>query len=106
MNTVTIKTIQTSTHPETKKIFWNLFVSSRGSTNRIKIMSLLRNIPSNPNQISKNIEADYKCASHHLRILEDHHLVEKFHGGGMTTFFVSPLFEENQQIFDEIIEKI
>ena len=79
-----------------EKIFWSLFVSTRGATNRIKIISLLRNRPSNPNQISKNIEIDYKSASHHLKALEDNNLVEKFQGGGITTFFVSPLFEENQ----------
>ena len=103
MYQTTVKSIRTSAHPELKKVFWSLFVSTRGATNRVKIISLLRNRPSNPNQISKNIEIDYKSASHHLKALEDNYLVEKLQGGGITTFFVSPLFEENQQMFDEII---
>ena len=106
MKAITIKTIETTAHPETKKIFWNLFASSRGAANRIKIMMLLRKRPSNANQISTNIEIDYKCALHHLRILEENHLVERLQSYGMTTFFVSPLFEENQQIFDEITAKV
>ena len=105
MRTVTIKAIDTPTHPETKKVFWSLFVATRGAANRIKIISLLRKKPSNPNQISKDVEIDYKCTSHHLKALENNHLVEKFQGSGATTFFVSPLFEENQQMFDEIIAK-
>ena len=106
MKAITVKTIETTAHPETKKVFWNLFASSRGAANRIKIMMLLRKRPSNTNQISTNIEIDYKCASHHLKALEENHLVEKLHSYGMTTFFVSPLFEENQQIFNEIITKV
>ena len=106
MYAITVKSIQTSAHPELKKVFWSLFVSTRGAVNRVKIISLLRNKPSNPNQISKNIEIDYKSASHHLKTLEENHLVEKLHGGGITTFFVSPLFEENQKMFDEIIATV
>lgn len=105
MKTITVKAINTSAHPETKKMFWSLFASTRGAANRIKIISLLRKRPSNPNQVSKNVEIDYKCASHHLKALEDNHLVEKLQSSGITTFFVSPLFEENQQMFDEIIAK-
>ncbi len=106
MNAITIKTLETSIHPETKKIFWNLFASSRGAANRTKIMILLRERPSNTNQISTNTEMDYKSASHHLKALEKNHLVEKFHSYGMTTFFTSPLFEENQQLFNEIVAKV
>ena len=102
MKSITIKKIQSTTHPETKKLFWNLFSSTRGAANRIKIMSLLRNIPSNPNQLAKNIEVDYKGVTHHLKALEKNSLVEKYQNSGMTTYFVSPLFEQNEQVFDEI----
>ena len=103
MNTITIKRLVTSVHPETKKLFWNLFASTRGAANRVKIMSLLSERPSNTNQISTNLEVDYKSASHHLKILEENHLVEKFGNSGITTYFTSPLFEENEQVFQEII---
>jgi len=106
MNTITIKKIVTSVHPETKKVFWNLFASTRGATNRVKIMALLSERPSNTNQISTNLEVDYKSASHHLKILEENHLVEKYENRGTTTYFTSPLFEENEQVFDEIITMI
>ena len=106
MNTITIRKIATSVHPETKKVFWNLFASTRGATNRIRIMSLLRERPSNTNQVSANIAVDYKSASHHLKILEENYLVEKYENRGTTTYFTSPLFEENEQVFDEIITMI
>lgn len=106
MKAITIKKIQSKAHPETKKLFWNLFASTRGAANRIKIMSLLRNIPSNPNQLSKNIMIDYKGVTHHLKALEENNLVEKYGNRGISTFFVSPLFEENEQVFDEIVAKV
>ena len=106
MKAFTVKKIETVAHPETKKLFWNLFASTRGSANRIKIMSILRTRPSNPHQVSKDMKIDYKGVTHHLRALEENSLVEKFGNRGMTTFFVSPLFEENEQIFDEIVTKV
>jgi len=105
MNSMTVKKIESPAHPETKKIFWILFASTRGAGNRKKIMSLLKNRPSNPNQISTNVKIDYKCTSHHLRTLEEHHLVDKLENNGMTTFFPSTLFEENELLFNEIIAK-
>ena len=69
MKAITIKKIEAAAHPETKKLFWNLFASTRGATNRVKIMSMLRDMPSNPNQVSKGIDVDYKGVTHHLRAL-------------------------------------
>ncbi len=105
MNAYTAKQIQASAHPDIKKLFWNLFGATRGASNRIKIMSFLKRRPSNPNQVSKHIGVDYKGVIFHLKILEENNLVEKFGNRGATTFFVSPLFEENEKVFDEIIVK-
>jgi len=48
-----VRTIKAKTHPETKKLFWVLFVGSRGSDARIRIMSVLRKRPRNKNGIGR-----------------------------------------------------
>ncbi|WP_052755412.1 winged helix-turn-helix domain-containing protein [Candidatus Nitrosotenuis cloacae] len=106
MKAKNIHKIEIPTHPDTKKLFWNLFSSARGTANRIKIVNLLAGRPSNPNQMSRHIGIDYKVIKHHLNTLEKNHLVERFRNGGINTYFVSPLFKQNQQLFEEIITKL
>jgi len=43
MQAITIKSIETETHPQTKMMFWFLFASTRGANSRIKIVKLLKN---------------------------------------------------------------
>jgi len=106
MQTITIKSIETKSHPETKILFWVLFASTRGGPMRIKIAKLLRNRPYNTNQLSKELSLDYKGVQHHMNTLEKNNLVEKINVTYGATYFLSPLFEENQLIFDEIITKL
>ena len=106
MQAITIKSIKTNSHPETKILFWILFASTRGGPMRIKIVKLLRNRPYNTHQLSKELSVDYKGVKHHMNTLEKNNLVEKINVTYGATYFLSPLFEENQLIFDEITTKL
>ena len=105
MQTVTIKSIKTKTHPQTKFLFWYVFGTSRGGDNRIKIISYLRSSPANTHQISSNLQLDYKAIKHHLGVLEKNNLVQKIGEKYGMIFFLSQLFEENIELFDEIATK-
>ena len=106
MHTLTVKSLKTDVHPQTKVMFWFLFASSKGAISRIKIARLLRNQPYNANQISKELSMDYKGVKHHLNLLEKNHLLEKFSADYGGTYYLSTLFEENYPIFDEIISRM
>ena len=106
MQALTIRTIETKTHPETKRLFWFLFVGTRGGATRIRIISHLRNKPSNKNQLSQDLGLDYKAIEHHMKSFEKNNLVTKVGGKYGATYFVSALFEETESVFDEIITKI
>ena len=106
MKTLTIKMIETKTHPQTKNLFWFLFVGTRGGNTRVRIITQLRNKPSNKNQLATDLDIDYKGIDHHLKTLETSNLVTKFGGKYGVTYFVSPLFEEAEAIFDEIVTKL
>ena len=106
MQTLTVKSLKTETHPETKLMFWFLFASTRGAATRIRIIKLLQNRPYNANQISKELSMDYKAVTHHLKILEKNNLLGKFEVNYGAAYYLTTLFEENQDIFDEIVEKL
>jgi len=80
MKTLTIQSIKAQSHPETKGLFWHLFVGTRGGQNRVRIISQLRNKPSNKHQLSKDLELDYKGVEHHINTLEKNNLITKLGG--------------------------
>lgn len=106
MQALSARSIQTQVHPETKMMFWFLFASSRGAETRIKIIKQLQGRPYNTHQLSKELSMDYKAIKHHLDTLEKNNLVGKFEAVYGAAYFLSPLFEENQSLFEEIKTKI
>jgi len=98
--------LETETHPETKKLFWFIFAATRGGMNRIRIISHLRDMPSNTHQLAKAIGLDYKAVQHHMRNLEQNNLVTKVGNHYGVTYFPSVLFEEGEAVFDEIVAKL
>ncbi len=106
MQTLTVKSLKTETHPETKMIFWFYFASSRGAATRIRIVKSLQNRPYNTHQLSKELSMDYKAIKHHLNVLEKNNLIGKFNANYGATYYLSTLFEENQNVFDEIAARM
>ncbi len=100
---LSLRTIKTRIHPETKTLFWLLFAGSRGSDNRIRIMSALRKRPRNTNQLSTEFDTEYKGIQHHLKILKENNLVTQVDNKYASTFSVSAFFVANEAVFDEIV---
>jgi DNA-binding HxlR family transcriptional regulator len=106
MQAMTLRSIKATGHPQTKGLFWYLFVGTRGGKNRIKIINQLRNKPSNKHQISQDLNLDYKLIEHHLDTLEKNNIVSKFGQKYGATYLMSPLFEESENVYDEIVEQL
>ncbi len=106
MQTLKARTIEAKSHLQTKIVFWTLFVGSRGATNRIRIMSALRKRQRNANQLSTELGLDYKGIQHHLKILEGNNLVTKFGKNYGVIYCVSTLFENSEDVFDEIVDRL
>ncbi len=106
MLTLKARTIKAKSHLQTKIVFWLLFVGSRGATNRIRIMSVLRKRPSNRNQLAAELGMDYKGIQHHIKILEGNNLLKKFGNHYGVVYCVSTLFENSEFVFDEIVAKL
>jgi len=106
MLTLKVRTIEAKRHLQTKILFWVLFVGSRGRTNRIRIISVLRKRPRNRNQLATELGMDYKSIQHHIKILEGNNLVRKIGNQYGLIYCVSGLFENNEIVFDEIVDRL
>lgn len=91
-----------------KRVLWYLIAGSRGGRNRARIIQALHDRPYNVNQLSQELDLDYKTIQHHIKVLEDHNIIVNSNGkkkyGAM--IFLSNRMEENYPIFLDIMSKM
>ena len=92
--------------PAAKRLFWFIFAGSRGGLTRLKIISSLKETSSNTNQLSKELELDYKAIQHHIRILEKNNLITKSGEKYGATYSISSFLETNMEAFSQIATKL
>jgi predicted transcriptional regulator len=86
-------------------LFW-LIANSLGGFNRGRILEEIFHKPQNANELSKNLEIEYKTIRYHLKVLEDNGIITSVGGGYGKTYFPSEMLEANKQYFIEIWDKI
>ncbi len=106
MQSVIVRLIESNSPHQIKELFCVLFVSTKGARIRTKIMSLIKTRPRNTNQLSKEVDSDYKNIQHHLKVLEDNNLVKQFGYRYNNPYHLSTFFKLNEQLFDEIVIKL
>jgi len=92
--------------PDAKRLLWFVFAGSRGGLNRLKIISKLKENPSNTNQLANELSLDYKAIQHHIRVLEKNNLITRVGEKYAVTYFISTFLEVNMEIFEEIEGKL
>jgi len=83
-----------------------LIAGTRGGLTRAKIIMALKEAPQNANQLATSLKLDYRTIRHHLEVLEKNKLIVSAGEGYGTTYFLSPVMEENYALFEEILKKI
>ncbi len=89
-----------------KRLLWLVFAGSRGGVNRLRIIAELRKNPMNTNQLSNQLQLDYKAIRHHIGVLEKNNLIEKEGEKYGVTYFISTFLEANMGAFEEIAHKL
>jgi len=92
--------------PYAKRLLWFVFTGSKGGLNRIRLISVIRKIPLNANQLAKELGLDYKAIQHHVNVLEKNNLITRVGEKYGATFFISTFLEVNLETFDEIVTKL
>lgn len=93
------------THPLKYLLGW-LIAGTKGGLTRAKILMALKEAPQNANQLANKLKMDYRTIRHHLEVLEKNDLVVSTGEGYGTTYFLSPVMEDNYALFEEILRKI
>jgi len=83
-----------------------LIAGTRGGATRAKIIEILKETPQNANQLATQLGMDYRTIRHHLKVLEKNRIVTAAGEGYGTTYFLSPVLEENYGLFEEIVYKM
>jgi len=93
--------------PRFKRTLWYLICSTKGGTNRARILAFISSNPSNTNQIASELRLDYKTIDHQIKVLSENGLIitdnKEAYGA---TYFLTPLMEKNYKVLDEIMAKI
>jgi DNA-binding transcriptional ArsR family regulator len=89
-----------------ERLLWWLVAGSVGGINRGRIISILKERPYNANQLTERLGLDYKTVRHHLQMLEKNGMIVTIGDGYGKMYTLSPLMEENIQVFDGIWARI
>lgn len=83
-----------------------LIAGTRGGVVRARVIRVLRETPQNANQLANLLERDYRTIRHHLEVLEKNGIITSAGDKYGITYFLSPVMEENYDLFEEIVKKI
>lgn len=89
-----------------EKLLWWLITGKRGGINRARIIKALNDRPFNANQLSKELNLDYKTIRHHIRILEENKIIKSSGDEYSKLYFLTDEVEKNYDIFNEIWDKV
>lgn len=90
-----------------RKLLWWLIAGSTGGPNRARIIMALHQRPYNANQLSENLNLNYKTIRHHIKVLEENNVItsaSKHKYGEM--YFLTDKMEENYDTFKEIWKEL
>lgn len=97
---------QRSPDKETRKLLFYLFTSTRGGFTRLRIIMMLLEKPLNSNQLSKDLNLDYKAIQHHMKVLEKNNMVSKIGEKYGVVYHLSNFLEINIGALDGAIDKL
>ncbi len=83
-----------------------LMLGQQGGENRIKILESIKERSYNLNQLSNELELNYRTIKHHIDILLEYDLIVSSGEGYGDVYFISPKLEKNYTLLKEIERKL
>jgi len=88
-----------------RQLLWWLIGGSRGGRNRLRIVRTLEERPMNTNQLSNELDLNYKTVQHHLEVLEENNIVTTQGEDYGKLYFLTDRMTSNLDILDEVVEQ-
>ncbi|MFC7131011.1 ArsR/SmtB family transcription factor [Haloferax chudinovii] len=86
-------------------MLWWLIGGSRGGRNRLRIIRALDDMPMNANQLSNELDLDYKTTQHHLELLVENNVLMTMGDNYGKTYFLTDRMEANLDVLNEVARK-
>jgi len=88
-----------------RRVLWWLIGGSRGGRNRLRIIRALDDMPMNANQLSNELDLDYKTTQHHLELLVENNVLMTMGDNYGKTYFLTDRMEANLDVLNEVARK-
>ena len=88
-----------------ERLLWWLFAGSAGARTRSEVLKAVREQPRNAQQLSLALRLDYTTIRHHLRVMQENHIVVTEGESYGKLYFVSDTMEAHWQALEAILEK-
>jgi len=88
-----------------ERLLWWLFAGSTGGRTRMLVLSAIREQPRNAQQLSEALHLDYTTIRHHLKVLEQNHLIVTEGESYGKLYFISDSMEAHWTTLEAILRK-
>lgn len=88
-----------------ERLLWWLFAGSAGAKTRAHVLEAVREEPRNAQQLSRALSLDYTTVRHHLKVLEQNHIVITEGDSYGKLYFLSDSMEAHWTNLQAILEK-
>ena len=88
-----------------ERLLWWLFQSSTGGPSRVRLVRAIRAEPRNAQQLALSLGMDYTTVRHHLRVLQQNHLIEATGDHYGQVYFVATTLESRWPALEAIVSK-
>ena len=88
-----------------ERLLWWLFAGSAGARTRSEVLKAVREQPRNAQQHSLALGLDYSTIRHHLRVMQENHIVVTEGEAYGRVYFVSDSMEAHWPALEAILEK-
>lgn len=87
-------------------VLWWLILGTKGGLNRARIIKKLKEHPYNANQLSEELNLNYRTITHHLKVLENSNIVKSVGERYGKIYILTDRMEKNYADFEIIWEKL
>lgn len=88
-----------------RQLLWWLVGGTRGGENRLRLIRALNERPMNTNQLSNELDLNYKTVQHHLEMLTENGVLTTSGEEYGKLFFLTPKMDDNLDLLDDIAEQ-
>ena len=96
---------RSKTGAQMRQLLWWLVGGTRGGKNRLRLIRALNERPMNTNQLSNELDLNYKTVQHHLEMLTENGVLTTSGEEYGKLFFLTPKMDDNLDLLDDIAEQ-